>query len=141
MEERKISCRGNIQQIKKYLNFETLHLNIAKNVQGENTYFFRHWDAERRVSVILSIELYNEIIANSMLLLITNSHIKIGVNGAYESVFITRAEEIVDGASANQPQELIQSFENLLKRYIQLSEIPRNDNALQKEYENLRVFF
>ncbi|WP_140939590.1 hypothetical protein [Sphingobacterium lumbrici] len=141
MEEKRISYTGNIQQLKTYLNFDKLHLTVATNVNGEKTNFLRHWDSERRISVIIGKELCDEISINSELLLKTNSEIKIGENGTYESISITRAEVTNNIPPDNKSQEQVNSFEILLKRYIELKVIDRNNEALQNEYQKLHTYF
>src|SRR5690606_35591453 len=127
---------GNIQQLKKYLGIEKLSLSYELNKNGEKTNFLRYWDSERRISVIVDKELANEIATNPELLLKMNSQSKIGAHGPYEIIIIEKVE-----ADDNKSQEQANSFENLLKRYIELKVIDRNNVALQDEYQKLHTYF
>lgn len=141
MEEKRISYRGNIQQLKKYLGIDKLSLSYALNKNGEKTNFLRYWDSERRISVIVDKELAIEITTNPELFLKMNSQSKIEEHGPYEFITIEKVEADDNVVNDNKSQEQINSFEILLKRYIELKAIDRNNEELQNEYQKLHTYF
>jgi RNA-directed DNA polymerase len=73
----------SISELKYELNTPVLNLNTLINSDGSQTNFMRHWDAKRRIAVIINKDLINKIKENSLLLLKAEESIKKGDKGKY----------------------------------------------------------
>lgn len=53
-----------LTQIKEKLGYSVLELNKSKDVEGNTTPWFRHWDNDKRVAVSIHEELLTELKKN-----------------------------------------------------------------------------
>ena len=61
--------KTTIVEIKRLLEINQLNLNVFKDLKGNDTKFYRYWDNNNRVAVVLTLELIKSIPFNSLLLL------------------------------------------------------------------------
>ena len=79
----------NIQEIKTKLGVETLPLNQVVTETGEKTSWFKHWDNDRRIAVLVHANTLALIKANpAMSTLGLNTQTKQGSQGEYQAITI-----------------------------------------------------
>ena len=79
----------NIQEIKTKLGVETLPLNQVVTETGEKTSWFKHWDNDRRIAVLVHADTLALIKANpAMSSLGLNTQTKQGSQGEYQAITI-----------------------------------------------------
>ena len=79
----------NIQEIKTKLGVETLPLNQVVTETGERTSWFKHWDNDRRIAVLVHADTLALIKANpAMSSLGLNTQTKQGSQGEYQAITI-----------------------------------------------------
>ena len=79
----------NIQEIKAKLGVQTLPLNQVVTETGEPTSWFKHWDNDRRIAVLVHADTLALIKANpAMSSLGLNTQTKQGSQGEYQAITI-----------------------------------------------------
>ena len=79
----------NIQEIKTKLGVETLPLNQVVTETGERTSWFKHWDNDNRIAVLVHADTLALIKANpAMSTLGLNTQTKQGSQGEYQAITI-----------------------------------------------------
>ena len=79
----------NIKEIKTKLGVETLPLNQVVTETGERTSWFKHWDNDRRIAVLVHADTLALIKANpAMSSLGLNTQTKQGSQGEYQAITI-----------------------------------------------------
>ena len=79
----------NIQEIKAKLGVSTLPLNQVVTETGERTSWFKHWDNDRRIAVLVHADTLALIKANpAMSSLGLNTQTKQGSQGEYQAITI-----------------------------------------------------
>ena len=75
--------KTTIDEIKKLLEINQLNLNVVKDLKGNDTKFYRYWDNDNRVAVVLTIELVKSIKQNSEINLCLTKEVVLGKLGYY----------------------------------------------------------
>ena len=84
----------NIQEIKTKLGVETLPLNQVVTETGERTSWFKHWDNDSRIAVLVHADTLALIKANpAMSSLGLNTQTKQGGQGEYQAITICNYKE------------------------------------------------
>lgn len=84
----------NIQEIKTKLGVQTLPLNQVVTETGERTSWFKHWDNDRRIAVLVHADTLALIKANpAMSSLGLNTQTKQGAQGEYKAITICNYKE------------------------------------------------
>ena len=84
----------NIQEIKTKLGVETLPLNQVVTETGERTSWFKHWNNDSRIAVLVHAETLALIKANpAMSSLGLNTQTKQGSQGEYQAITICNYKE------------------------------------------------
>ena len=84
----------NIQEIKTKLGVETLPLNQVVTETGERTSWFKHWDNEARIAVLVHADTLALIKADpAMSSLGLNTQTKQGSQGEYQAITICNYKE------------------------------------------------
>ena len=84
----------NIQEIKTKLGVQTLPLNQVVTETGERTSWFKHWDNDRRIAVLVHADTLALIKANpAMSTLGLNTQTKQGSQGEYQAITICNYKE------------------------------------------------
>ena len=84
----------NIQEIKTKLGVQTLPLNQVVTETGERTSWFKHWDNEARIAVLVHADTLALIKANpTMSTLGLNTQTKQGSQGEYQAITICNYKE------------------------------------------------
>ena len=84
----------NIQEIKTKLGVETLPLNQVVTETGERTSWFKHWNNDSRIAVLVHAETLALIKANpAMSSLGLNTQTKQGGQGEYQAITICNYKE------------------------------------------------
>ena len=84
----------NIQEIKTKLGVETLPLNQVVTETGERTSWFKHWNNDSRIAVLVHAETLALIKANpAMSSLGLNTQTKQGGQGEYQAITICNFKE------------------------------------------------
>ena len=79
----------NIQEIKAKLGVQTLPLNQVVTETGERTSWFKHWDNDSRIAVLVHADTLALIKANpAMSSLGLNTQTKQGSQGEYQAITI-----------------------------------------------------
>ena len=79
----------NIQEIKTKLGVETLPLNQVVTETGERTSWFKHWDNDTRIAILIHADTLALIKANpAMSTLGLNTQTKQGSQGEYQAITI-----------------------------------------------------
>ena len=79
----------NIQEIKTKLGVQTLPLNQVVTETGERTSWFKHWDNDNRIAVLVHADTLALIKANpAMSTLGLNTQTKQGSQGEYQAITI-----------------------------------------------------
>ena len=79
----------NIQEIKTKLGVETLPLNQVVTETGERTSWFKHWNNDSRIAVLVHADTLALIKANpAMATLGLNTQTKQGSQGEYKAITI-----------------------------------------------------
>ena len=79
----------NIQEIKTKLGVQTLPLQIVTTQTGEQTSWFKHWNNEARIAVLVHADTLALIKANpAMSSLGLNTQTKQGSQGEYQAITI-----------------------------------------------------
>lgn len=82
-----------IEEIKKELNVPILNLNSVKNLEGEKTDYFRHWDNDNRFAVVIKNDLLEKVKANKDLVLSLEKNIKMANLGYYTNFLIVEYDD------------------------------------------------
>lgn len=90
---------GTIEEIKKELNINTFHFNTAKDKKGNDTIFFRHWDNENRIAVVVKKDFFNELKDNKKIFLTAEKTIRIGQLGYYYNILLKKYDDYEYGNS------------------------------------------
>lgn len=87
----------NLPEVKTKLGVQTINLNQVKTETGEKTAWFKHWDNDNRVAILVHQDTLNKIKADAGLnTLGINTQTKQGAQGEYIAKTIciyTPAEE------------------------------------------------
>ena len=84
----------NIQEIKTKLGVETLPLNQVVSETGERTSWFKHWNNDSRIAVLVHADTLALIKANpAMSSLGLNTQTKQGGQGEYQAITICNYKE------------------------------------------------
>ena len=84
----------NIQEIKAKLGVQSLPLNQVVTETGERTSWFKHWDNDSRIAVLVHAETLALIKANpAMSSLGLNTQTKQGGQGEYQAITICNYKE------------------------------------------------
>lgn len=84
----------NIQEIKTKLGVQTLPLNQVVTETGERTSWFKHWDNDNRIAVLVHADTLALIKANpAMSSLGLNTQTKQGSQGEYQAITICNYKE------------------------------------------------
>ena len=84
----------NIQEIKTKLGVETLPLNQVVTETGEKTSWFKHWDNDSRIAVLVHADTLALIKADpAMSSLGLNTQTKQGSQGEYQALTICNYKE------------------------------------------------
>ena len=84
----------NIQEIKTKLGVQTLPLNQVVTETGERTSWFKHWNNDSRIAVLVHAETLALIKANpAMSSLGLNTQTKQGGQGEYQAITICNYKE------------------------------------------------
>ena len=84
----------NIQEIKTKLGVTTLPLNQVVTETGERTSWFKHWDNDSRIAVLVHADTLALIKANpAMSSLGLNTQTKQGGQGEYQAITICNYKE------------------------------------------------
>ena len=84
----------NIQEIKTKLGVETLPLNQVVTETGERTSWFKHWNNDSRIAVLVHADTLALIKANpAMSSLGLNTQTKQGGQGEYQAITICNYKE------------------------------------------------
>ena len=84
----------NIQEIKTKLGVSTLPLNQVVTETGEKTSWFKHWDNDSRIAVLVHADTLALIKANpAMSSLGLNTQTKQGSQGEYQAITICNYKE------------------------------------------------
>ena len=84
----------NIQEIKTKLGVETLPLNQVVTETGERTSWFKHWNNDSRIAVLVHADTLALIKANpTMSSLGLNTQTKQGGQGEYQAITICNYKE------------------------------------------------
>ena len=84
----------NIQEIKTKLGVETLPLNQVVTETGERTSWFKHWDNDSRIAVLVHADTLALIKADpAMSSLGLNTQTKQGSQGEYQAITICNYKE------------------------------------------------
>ena len=84
----------NIQEIKTKLGVETLPLNQVVTETGERTSWFKHWDNDTRIAVLVHADTLALIKADpAMSSLGLNTQTKHGSQGEYQAITICNYKE------------------------------------------------
>ena len=84
----------NIQEIKTKLGVETLPLNQVVTETGEKTSWFKHWDNDSRIAVLVHADTLALIKADpAMSSLGLNTQTKQGSQGEYQAITICNYKE------------------------------------------------
>ena len=84
----------NIQEIKTKLGVETLPLNQVVTQTGEQTSWFKHWNNDSRIAVLVHADTLALIKANpAMATLGLNTQTKQGGQGEYQAITISIYKE------------------------------------------------
>ena len=84
----------NIQEIKTKLGVSTLPLNQVVTETGERTSWFKHWDNDSRIAVLVHADTLALIKANpAMSSLGLNTQTKQGSQGEYQAITICNYKE------------------------------------------------
>ena len=84
----------NIQEIKTKLGVETLPLNQVVTETGEKTSWFKHWNNDSRIAVLVHADTLALIKANpAMSSLGLNTQTKQGSQGEYQAITICNYKE------------------------------------------------
>ena len=84
----------NIQEIKTKLGVETLPLNQVVTETGERTSWFKHWDNDNRIAVLVHADTLALIKADpAMSSLGLNTQTKQGSQGEYQAITICNYKE------------------------------------------------
>ena len=84
----------NIQEIKTKLGVQTLPLNQVVTETGERTSWFKHWDNDSRIAVLVHADTLALIKANpAMSSLGLNTQTKQGSQGEYQAITICNYKE------------------------------------------------
>ena len=84
----------NIQEIKTKLGVQTLPLEIVRTQTGEPTSWFRKWDNDSRIAVLVHADTLALIKANpAMSSLGLNTQTKQGSKGEYKAITICNYKE------------------------------------------------
>jgi hypothetical protein len=82
--------KTTIDEIKKLLEINQLNLNVVKDLKGNDTKFYRYWDNDNRVAVVLTIELVKSIKQNSEINLCLTKEVVLGKLGYYTKFTIEK---------------------------------------------------
>lgn len=84
----------NIQEIKTKLGVSTLPLNQVVTETGERTSWFKHWDNDSRIAVLVHADTLALIKADpAMVTLGLNTQTKQGGQGEYQAITICNYKE------------------------------------------------
>ena len=84
----------NIQEIKTKLGVQSLPLNQVVTEAGERTSWFKHWDNDNRIAVLVHADTLALIKANpAMSSLGLNTQTKQGSQGEYQAITICNYKE------------------------------------------------
>ena len=84
----------NIQEIKAKLGVQSLPLNQVVTEAGERTSWFKHWDNDNRIAVLVHADTLALIKANpAMATLGLNTQTKQGSQGEYQAITICNYKE------------------------------------------------
>ena len=84
----------NIQEIKTKLGVQSLPLNQVVTEAGERTSWFKHWDNDNRIAVLVHTDTLALIKANpAMATLGLNTQTKQGSQGEYQAITICNYKE------------------------------------------------
>ena len=84
----------NIQEIKTKLGVQSLPLNQVVTETGERTSWFKHWDNDNRIAVLVHADTLALIKANpAMSSLGLNTQTKQGSQGEYQAITICNYKE------------------------------------------------
>ena len=84
----------NIQEIKTKLGVQSLPLNQVVTETGEKTSWFKHWDNDNRIAVLVHADTLALIKANpAMSSLGLNTQTKQGGQGEYQAITICNYKE------------------------------------------------
>ena len=84
----------NIQEIKTKLGVETLPLNQVVTETGERTSWFKHWDNDSRIAILIHADTLSLIKADpAMSSLGLNTQTKQGSQGEYQAITICNYKE------------------------------------------------
>ena len=75
--------KTTIVEIKRLLEINQLNLNVFKDLKGNDTKFYRYWDNNNRVAVILTLELIKSIKQNNEINLCLTKEVVLGKLGYY----------------------------------------------------------
>ena len=75
--------KTTIDEIKRLLEINQLNLNVFKDLKGNDTKFYRYWDNNNRVAVILTLELIKSIKQNNEINLCLTKEVVLGKLGYY----------------------------------------------------------
>lgn len=84
----------NIQEIKTKLGVQTLPLNQVVTEEGTKTSWFKHWDNDSRIAILVHADTLALIKANpAMASLGLNTQTKQGSQGEYQAITICNYKE------------------------------------------------
>ena len=84
----------NIQEIKAKLGVQTLPLQIVTTQTGEQTPWFKHWDNDSRIAILIHADTLALIKADpAMATLGLNTQTKQGSQGEYQAITICNYKE------------------------------------------------
>ena len=113
--------KTTIDEIKKLLEINQLNLNVVKDIKGNDTKFYRYWDNDNRVAVVLTIELVKSIKQNSEINLCLIKEVVLGKLGYYTKFTIENycfKESSTNGLTDSDSYE-IPSYEDHNNSYAQ----------------------
>ena len=84
---------ANLAEIKGKLGVQSLPLNRGVTEAGEETAWFKHWDNDNRVAILIHEDTLAQIKANSSIdNLGINTQTKLGAQGEYTAKYICNGE-------------------------------------------------
>jgi RNA-directed DNA polymerase len=80
----------NLSELKTALDITTFKLSILKDNNDIATDFMRHWDAKRRIAILIKKDLFFNLKENKELPILVEESIKVGKDGEYLMLYVKK---------------------------------------------------
>ena len=79
-----------MSELKTALDITTFKLSILKDNNDIATDFMRHWDAKRRIAILIKKDLFFNLKENKELPILVEESIKVGKDGEYLMLYVKK---------------------------------------------------